>query len=146
MGGYQQDEQAAPWEMKVRQESIQALKDITGAQVEGRLTRESTEQTLWLDRRLQDTRRGGPDGDDPATFGAAHGVQAIGRRDRQLSPFRMQDVVLDPIGFDWPEGPEADVKRDINDVDRTFLEALKHLLGEVQPGRRRRATAPGLRA
>ena len=64
-------------------------------------------------------------------------IQGRGGRRRQLGPLGVQEVVLDPLGLDRPEGAEADVERAVDAGDPPRGEAAEDVVGEVEPGRRR---------
>ena len=45
-------------------------------------------------------------------------------------------MIVDTIGFDRSKGSQADVERDIDSIDPSFLQASKNVVGEVKTGRR----------
>ena len=63
------------------------------------------------------------------TIAAAGGVE--------LGPLGVQAVVLDPLGRDWPEGPQTDVECAIDAGNPPRGKAVEEVVGEMEPGRRR---------
>ena len=66
---------------------------------------------------------------------AAAGVEEIGRLDGKIGPFRMEDVILDPLGLDRPEGADPDVQGDLGYGNAPAGEAFEHIGREVESRR-----------